>query len=249
MAFSFNPGQSTATGIPTQGGIAGGVQAPATTESAPSVPDSPFLFMRNRDQEMTVNAYLQILLMVVSALFVLASVILFAYSKYLTSSIESKKAELIAKDATFKEYPLEDMKRLSKRFTVLGLLMKDYVSARSPLRFLEDVVEKQVVFNNFVFSKNLNSSGYTMSFKILTNNYRALIQQLDALNLTQYSKVVPQPKIGNLTDINSSSLTIQISAPVFVQGILSEDIVFVPVAGSSTPGVSPSISGTGTTTP
>lgn len=247
MPFSFNPetqaplpgqGFTNASGVP--------VTAPQATNTAavPSVPDSPFLFMRQRGQDMTVNSYLQIILVAVAVLSIVASAVLFSYSMYLTASIASKKAELLAKDATFKEYPIEDMKRLSHRFSILGVILKEYLSIRSPLKFLEDVVENQAIFENFDLSKNKSTPGYTMAFVVVTSNYRVLLQQLEALNLAQYSKIIPQKKIGTITD-SISSIKIQVSAPVFASGVLSDEIVFIPGINASTSiGIS-----TGSTTP
>lgn len=246
MPFSFNPEPQAP--VPGQGftSASGVGAAPQATSSvaAPSVPDSPFLFMRQRDKEMSINSYLQIILIIVAALSVVASVILFTYSMYLTASISSKKTELLARDATFKEYPIEDMKRLSHRFSVLGKILKEYLSVRSPLKLLEDAVENQAVFDNFNLAKNVNNPGYSMTFLVITNNYRVLLQQLDALNLSQYSKIVPQKKVGTVTD-SVSSIKIQVSAPVFASGVLSDEIVFIPSAStSSSIGIS-----TGTSTP
>ena len=241
MAFSFNPGQPAQGGAPNQGAAPlSGIQPAGTppADALPSVPDSPFLFMRYRDQPMTVNAYLQILLIIVSIFAVAFSIIVFIYSMYLSASINSKREALATRDATFKEYPIDDMKRLSTRFNVLGQILKDYVSVRSPLKLLEDVVEKQAVFNDFKLNKNLANSGYTMSFTVLTSDYRTLIQQLQALNLAQYSKIVPDQKLGTLSD-STNILKVIVTAPVFVQGILADELVFLPPAATGTAQTTP----------
>jgi hypothetical protein len=246
MPFSFNPesqAPAPGQGFTSASGVSTSASQAAAASAAPSVPDSPFLFMRQRGQEMSINSYLQIILIIVAILSVVASIILFSYSMYLTASISSKKDELVARDATFKEYPIDDMKRTSKRFSVLGQILKDYLSVRSPLKLLEDVVENQAVFDNFNLTRNSENSGYSMAFSVITNNYRVLLQQLDALNLSQYSKIVPQKKLGTVAD-SVTSIKIQVTAPVFASGLLSDDVVFVPVPPSSSAGVS-----TGSTTP
>ncbi len=254
MPFSFNPGQPSpnAGTAPVQPQPQAQPQAPAPAapgavspqatsatsnvkNNLPSVPDSPFLFIsqRNQNKQISITAYLQIILMVVAILSVLASLVLFAYGMYLSSSIQSKKEELAAKEADFPTYPLDDMKRLALRFRELDTILKGYVSVRSPLMFLQDVVENQVVFNNYSFTKNLNGGGYTIAFSIITKNYRTLIQQLDALNLSQYSRIVPKPKILGLTD-NTDTIKVNVSAPVFVEGKLPNDITFLPPTSSTT---------------
>lgn len=263
MAFSFNPGQpaqapaAPVSSAPASGGMSapqGGMTPPpsATPDTSLAIPDSPFLFMQQRGQEMSIMAYVQIGLILASILSVMVAVTLFAYSTYLTASIKSKQEELLAADATFKEYPVEDMKRLSLRFNVLGELLKNYVSTRSPLKLLEDVVEKQVVFQKYSLTRDVGSGGYIMNFNIATTNYRALIQQLAALNLAQYSKVVPNPKIGTVASSNSENgtlLVIAITTPVFVQGVLSDEIVFINTASSTQQQTISNATSTSTTTP
>jgi hypothetical protein len=237
MSFSFNQGQSEQSGSFAQGAVPSAPVAAvpgAVPGASPSIPDSPFLFIQQREQTVSIGAYIQIILLVITILSVVVSVAIFGYSMYLASNIDAKKAEIAQRDASFKEYPFEDMKRLSNRFAALDKILKEYVSARSPLKLLEDVVEKQVYFDNFALGRNTGGSGFTMNFVVITTNYRALIQQLEALNLSQYSKVLPQPKVGELADNNNNLLRVQISAPVFVQGVLSDDVVFVPPVATST---------------
>lgn len=235
MAFSFNPTQTAQAGTSFSANVPQGtVQAPGgPVKDAPaSIPDSPFLFLRNRDQDMTINAYLQLLLLLGAALSVLFSIVLFTYGQYLSMSIDQKKAELASKEGTFKAYPFDDMLALSNRIAALEKNLKSYVSSRSPLKYLESVVENQVVFDNFSFNNDKKST--RMDFTIVTNNQRALIQQLAALDLTQYSKRVPSPKADKITDAGTV-FKAQISAPVYVQGVLSEEILFITPATTTTP--------------
>lgn len=232
MAFSFNPTQSTgqAQGVVTAPTAPQTGMQPvpsATTGTTPlAVPDSPFYFIQQRGQEKTVGAYIQMVLVVVALLSVISALTLFAYSFYLTTNIEKNKQAILVQDTTFKEYPFETMKRLSLRFSVLAQMMKDYVSVRSPLRFLEDVVEKQVVFNDFNLTRAPTGSGYNISFVATTGNYRSLIQQLESLHLTQYKKITPDPKLDSFSD-DTTALKIKVSTPVFVQGVLPDEIVFI----------------------
>jgi hypothetical protein len=229
MSFSFNPGQQAPTGEPMSGG---GLTPPAQAGApvgAPAVPDSPFLFMQQRGQDMTIIAYVQIVLIMVSILAVAVSITLFVYSMYLTSAIASKKDEIMTRDASFKEFPVEEMKRTSLRYSTLDSLLKDYLSIRTPLKMLENVVEKQVVFDKFSLSRDPITYGYTMNFSVITSNYRALVQQLDSLNLTQYSKVTNKPKTGQFTELGAK-LKVDINAsisPKGVLGVLAKNVDFV----------------------
>lgn len=233
MSFSFNPGQQAQAGEP----MSGGGLTPPIPQGEPSgaiaVPDSPFLFMQQRGQDMTVGAYVQIILVMVSILAIAVSVTLFAYSTYLTSAINSKKEEIATRDASFKDFPIDEMKRVSLRYSTLDSLLKDYLSIRTPLSMLEDVVEKQVVFDKFLLSKAPGNSQYTMSFSVVTTNYRALVQQLEALNLAQYSKVTNKPKAGGLSE-TGAILKVEVTAPVSAQGVLANSVIFAPIHTTST---------------
>ncbi len=239
MAFSFNPTQAQG-GVPSPGVPQVSIQSPGgSVQDAPaSIPDSPFLFMRNRDKEMTINAYLQLLLILVATLFVAASVVLFAYSQYLSISINKKKEDIASAEANFKAYPLTEIRALSDKFIALDKILKKYVSSRSPLKYLEKVVENQVVFDDFSFTSETKGKGAsggnsTINFTILTGSQRALVQQLDALNLREYSKAVPSTKMESFAD-SGSVFKARISAPVLVQGVLADEIVFIPPIGTST---------------
>jgi hypothetical protein len=227
MPFSFNPNQQQ--GAQPQGGMA---PPGSSNEPVPeSDPNSPILLLRDRSKPPTVMAYIQIMLIIVTIFMVLASAITFAYSMYLKSEVDSVKGDLEARNSEIKEYPYEDMKKLSRRFVALDGILKDYVSARSPLRFLESVVENQVYFDSF--SLNRQGAGYTVSFDVVTGNYKALIQQLDSINLKNYSKVIPTPKTGSLID-GQATFKVRVTTPVFVQGLLPDQVVFVDQGSSTT---------------
>ena len=227
MAFSFTPTQpqSQEGQAPTspQAGFGGATPlAPVGQGTAVSYPDSPWLILHDRDKDPSIGAYVQLILALVAVLSVILSASIYGYSVYLTSSITSKKAELAEKEASFKTYPLEDMRKLSVQMSTLDALLKNYVSAQSPLKFLEKVVENGVVFDKFTFAKD-KGGNYTAQFTAITDNYRNLIQQLEALHLTEFSKVAPKPENNNPVD-GGSIIKIGITTPIFVQGKLPNEV-------------------------
>jgi hypothetical protein len=237
MAFSFTPGQ-----IAPQGSQA--IVPPGTVVAgAPPVvgppSDSPFLIIRERGQPVSVMACVQLVLVVVAILSIIIGATMYSYSVYLTTQIETKRKDIDTKDAEFPVYAYDDMLRLSTRMATLDRLLKSYVSPRSPLKFLENVVENQVAFNSFVLSKDMGDA-FKITFIAETTNYKALIQQLAALNLTEYHRVVPTPKSNGITE-SGTAIKISVTTPVLVQGKLPDDVVFIadPVvssdASSSTP--------------
>ena len=250
MAFSFNPGQTTPQGVsPAAAPFAAAPLPGASPTGAVSVPDSPFLFMQNREAPITVNGYLQMVLALVAALGVFVAITVFAYSFFLASSIESKKETIAEKESTFKDYPLTEMKRFSDRAGGLNTLLKGYLSARSPLKFLEDVVEKKVFFSEFTLTKDQKSGLYTIGFVAVTDSYPVLVQQLSALNLSQYSKVIPKTKLDKFTQKSDSKLNVRVSAPILAQGMLSDDVVFMSGTAQKPPVSIVPPAETATTTP
>lgn len=220
MAFSFTPGQIVPQGSQSQTG-AGGSAVPQVS-GPPS--DSPFLFIREKGQQFSVMAGVQIVLAVVAVLSIIVSLTLFSYSVYLKSQIADKKAEIELKENGFADYPYEDMKRLSNRMATLDKLLQKYISPRSPLKFLENVVENQVTFDEFKLSRERNDL-YTVVFSVVTSNYKTLVQQLDALKLTEYHKVISNPQLNGLAD-SGTTIKIIVTTPVFVQGKLPDEVVF-----------------------
>ncbi len=231
MAFSFNPGQSTPSS--PQGsagwGAAPGVGGVApSTPSAPAVPNSPFLFMQQRGAEKSSVAYMQILLFVVFVIAVIASISLFSYSFYLSSSIDAKKKEILLKETSFKEYPFAEMKKTSDKIAILGNLLNEYASVRSSFRLLERVVEHQVLFTKFEIMREKEGT-YTLKLAATTNDYKTLVQQLEALKLAEYAKVTPNQKVDKVKEDKASKLgpiKVDITAPAAIRGILPEDILF-----------------------
>jgi hypothetical protein len=240
MPFSFNPtsGAQNQQGA-QQGGPAFGSQpnsnsADVTTSDAPQAPMSPFLFMAQRGQDKTTMAYVQIIAGTVFFVSVIATIVSFGYMKYLETVLESKRAEIQDKETTLKEYPYALMREEFAKLKLLESLLKEYAAARTPLLLLEKVVENEVTFSNFILSREV-SGKYTVQLTALTNNYKAVVQQLDALRLTQFTKVVSGQKVDKI-DENSQSkigkIKFEVSAPVAIQGILPSLAVFENIVDS-----------------
>jgi hypothetical protein len=242
MAFSFSPGQIAPQG--SQAAVAPGTVAPggAVGQVTGTPSDSPILFIKERTEgrPISIMACVQIVLILATILSIIICGTLYAYSIYLQSQIASKKSDLVSQDASLPDYPYANMLRLSKRAATLDVLLKNYISARSPLKFLENVVENQVFFDNFKLSRD-RGGAYIVTFTAITTNYKTLIQQLGALNLTEYHKVIPKLKIGEPTE--SQFIKIDVATPVLVQGKLPDDVVFFvedtkTKVASTTPGFS-----------
>jgi hypothetical protein len=238
MPFSFNPtaqgGGQEGNAQSQEASFAQGNSPDISLTDAPTAPDSPILFLAQRESgNVSVNAYLQMLLILVALVSVIFAVVLFVYGMYLTSQIDNKKERLALEESTFKDYPFDTMKTLSERVNLVDLLLRDYVSIRSPLKLLEDVVENGVYFDNFSLSKE-KKGGYTSSFTVITADYQSLIQQLEALKLTQYTKIAPQPKADKFVQDKKQNLTVKVTTPVMVQGVLPDEVVFLPSSETKT---------------
>lgn len=241
MAFSFSPGQIAPQG--SQVIQAPGIQAQGATATSPTGPvsGSPFLFLRERGGTISIMACIQIVLLVAAILSVLITGTLYAYSIYLKSQINSNQEKLLATDAGFPSYPYKEMQRLSKRMAVLDKLLKDYVSPISPLKYLENIVENKVVFDEFKLGRS-KGTGFSISFSIITSDYTAIVQQLQALGLAQFHTIAPTPKIGEISN-KSSNVKVSVTTPILVQGKLPEEVTFlIPQQPSATSTTSKTVS-------
>jgi hypothetical protein len=163
------------------------------------------------------------------------------YYFYIRSSVASKKLLIDNQEATFKEYPYEDMKKVYDRMMALNILLKDYVTVRSSFRFLESIVENQVLFTQFALNKDDLTGVYTLQLLASTNDYKTLVQQLGAFNLAEYAKIVPSPRVDKITEQKESkegTIKVQMTAPVNIAGILPEEVIgdsIVDASSSKTP--------------
>ncbi|MEN9552196.1 MAG: hypothetical protein RI935_573 [Candidatus Parcubacteria bacterium] len=241
MPFSFNPtsGAQNQSGA-QQGGPTFGLQSntsgveDVTSSDVPQAPESPFLFMAQRGQDKTAMAYVQIIAGTLFAVSIIATLVSFGYMKYLETVLESKRAEIQDKETTLKEYPYALMREEYAKLKLLEGLLKEYAAARTPLLLLEKVVENEVTFSNFSLNRDVNGK-YTIQLTALTNNYKAVVQQLDALRLTEFTKVVSGQKVDKIDENSQSKLgkiKLEISAPVAIQGILPSLAVFENIVDS-----------------
>lgn len=240
MPFSFNPtaqsgNQPETGGVPLAptGNFSSAPIAPLS--DAPTVPDTPFLFIQQRGGDKSTLAYIQIIAATLAVLSVISTITLFAYSFYLQKSIDSKRTLVEESEVGLKEYPYDDMSKVYRQKVTLESLLKDYASARTPLLLLEKVVENEVVFDNFILSRE-KSGKYNMQLTAYTSNYKVLIQQLDALKLGSFAKVATQQKISKIEDskqTKSGQIEVQIIIPLNIQGTLSESVIFDEIVDAS----------------
>lgn len=259
MAFTFNQGQSE------QGAVPPTPQAPVITSvensqssipvptlgAVPSVPDSPFLYIQQRGggQEVSPNAYIQLVLTLVAVISVIMSLTMFVYGYYLSWNIDKHKKELASRDAEFKVYPYDEMKRYSLRVKNLDFLMKEYLPVESPLLIMEKVIERNAVLDEFSLKQDNIDGKYLANFTVSTNNYRSLIQQLASFNLKEYGKYAPNPKANGLIQ-DDTSVKVKILTPIMgMQGLLKNQINLEESLSIANNIQTASSSANGTTTP
>lgn len=246
MAFSFSPGQIAPEG--SQAGAMPGTLAPGVVAAPIAGPpsDSPFLFIRERGGPISIMACVQIVLIVVAILSVIICATLYSYTIYLKNQIATNQEKLLTLDAELPDYPYDKMSLLSKRMAVLDKLLQEYISPRSPLKFLENIVENRVVFDAFKLSKDRNGA-YTVSFNAITSDYVSLVQQLRALDLTEYQKIAPNPKLGGIAE-SPTTVKVNITTPVLVQGKLPDDVVFFVTKPKTSASTTPQVTQPATST-
>lgn len=238
MPFSFNPTAQNETPQAQDRQEAAFTPSATPNQSivdAPSVPETPFLFIQQRGGDKTLGAYIQVLLVTVFTLAIISSVTLLSYSFFLKKSIESKKVLVEGSEASFKTYPYEEMKEVYQKMVLLDSLLKEYAAGRTPLLLLEKVVENEVLFSNFSLSRE-TSGKYNMRLTALTSNYKVLVQQLDALKLASYAKVAPSQKINKIEEDKQNKngqIEVEIAVPLNIQGVHPDSVIFENIVDSS----------------
>ncbi len=261
MPFSFNPtvqsGGQEGNTQPAESGFSQPVQQGDALVGVPTAPSSPFLFLEQRGEDgRSTMAYIQIVLIVINVITLVSAITLSVYYFYLNKVIDSKKTAVVERETTFKDYPFEEMRKVYVKMITIDALLKEYASGRTPLLLLEKVVENEVLFSEFNLFRE-TSGKYNMQLTAVTSNYKVLVQQLEALKLASYAKVVPSSLINNIEENKQTpegQIRVKVLAPLNIQGVLPDTVIFDEIvdanrqpenpAASSTQDVSPGVQAT-----
>lgn len=248
MPFSFNPGQQQTTVSTTS--------TPKTSNDVPSLivpeaptmslipvvkPISPFAFRNEKTSKTAI--YFQAGLFVVFLITVVISFALFSYQSTLKIQISNRKATLEEVQKGYTALPLDDMKKLSSRLTLINKIMNERASVRTALIILEESVDKPVTYNKFSLSKSkTTNNSYDISFGGDTNSYTSLYQQLDILKSKMFGTVFKKITIGGIGPLDKKGITsFKVDGTIAIAGIDPDSFTIIhknsdgTIDASSTP--------------
>lgn len=168
------------------------------------------------------KSFLEIILFVVFGLSILTVVILLGYKFFLSSQIESKKAELNAYEARLAGYPVEEMRKLSSRMKVVNQLIREHPSVQVAFLIIEASVENMVTFTKFDLRYSESARSYQLVLSGTAPNYKSVAQQLDALRTKPYSTYIPKFTLDNILPDANGKVVFSLTMPVTITGIVPE---------------------------
>ncbi|MDB5266954.1 MAG: protein of unknown function with transrane region [Parcubacteria group bacterium] len=124
---------------------------------------------------------------VIFILAVIGAVGVFAYSKYLESSIDRKGADLEAARATLEPETIKELTRLNARMTSTKELLAKHTVMSPLLDYLETSTVRNVRFTSFQFAGS--DKGLSLTMKGQARGYAAVALQAETFNQSKYFKI------------------------------------------------------------
>lgn len=146
------------------------------------------------------------------------------YKYYLSSQIETKKAQLQQYEDNLGQLPLEDMRRLSNRIKVINQLVKEHPSVNTALAIVENSVENQVTYKGFELRYNEQGKNYLLVLRGLSPDYRSLAQQVDTLKRKPYSNYIPNVTVDSVLPDGYGKINFTLKMPIQIAGLLPESL-------------------------
>lgn len=219
MPFSFKPDASPVENQSSSKTVGTPTLAPYNTEADD---------FSSRGTGGDKRSMIDVILMVICAVAVLVSVGLGAYSFYLSSQIEKKKASLESFEARLSGFAAQadDMRRLSSRMKIIDQIFKDHVSVNTAFRLLEESIEHPITYTSFDFRYNDTLKGYVVEIDALAPNYRTVIQQIETYKREPYKNYVSEVKVDGLSPNEKGQIIFSLRMPVKIAGLFPSDLNF-----------------------
>ena len=217
MSFSFKPAQ-----------VGGEVQGDSVNSPSVSTPNSISLGsmpLGGRIDSESGKSIIQVALYVIFGVSIIIAVLLFAYQRYLVSRIESQKQVLDESDKALGALNLEGMRALSNRMKVVNQVLNEHASVSTAFLILEKSIEHPITYTKFSLTRNETAKGYDLILGAVAPSYKAVAQQLDTLNSTEYKKdFIPKLVYDGLSLGDGGTINFNLKMPILIQGKLPESI-------------------------
>lgn len=213
MPFSFKPEISeTGTQVPS----------PAAAPQA-SFGSSSSATMMSREVEGG-KSLVQLALTFIFGITVFFAVALYAYTYYLSSQIETKKATLSSYESRLATLPLEDMRKLSNRIKIINQLVKEHPSANVAFKIIEDSIENQVTYKQFELRYAEQAKSFSLLLRGVAPGYRGVAQQIDTLKRKPYTTYISNVVVEALRPDEAGKIAFTLKMPIAIAGLLPEGV-------------------------
>ncbi|MSR71529.1 MAG: hypothetical protein EXS50_02595 [Candidatus Taylorbacteria bacterium] len=230
MSFSFKPPQEELkAATPAPGGVPGATPAPAKAYVPPIARANAY----DSRQEGEGMGLIRTLLIIILAIMVISTGVLFGWSSLLKSQISTKKDKLSIYEKKLDKLPLQDMRVLSSRLKVITQLVKEHPSVNSAFKILEESVENQVIYKRFDLHFSEAQKGYELALGAIAPDYRSVIEQMDTFKRKPYITYLPTVKIEGLRPDDTGKITFSLKMPIAILGVLPEGLVLKDVPETS----------------
>lgn len=155
---------------------------------------------------------------------ILIAIGLFAYSSYLNSQVDAKKATLASYESRLGSLPLEDMRRLSNRINIINQLIQQHPSTNVAFRIIEDSVENQVTYKGFELRYNDQGKNYFLQLRAVAPDYKSVAQQIDTFNRKPYTTYIQNVSVEGLQLDDTGKVGFTLKMPIAITGLLPENI-------------------------
>lgn len=163
------------------------------------------------------------LLMVASAVSVLATVGLFGWKYFLEQQIANKKQALATYGSSVSDLPLQEIKALSNKLTLVNQLVKEYPYVTNIFPIIEESIENRVTYSSF--DLQVLEGKYTLTLEAEAPDYKTVARQMDVLRGEVYKKYLPEVSLEGLKPSNKGKVGFSIRSPVNLQGITPDQLV------------------------
>lgn len=213
MSFSFKPD------IVDQG---------ASAPAQPQAPQASFgaastATMMTREVEHG-KSFFQVVLSFIFGVALFIAAAMYAYTFYLSSEVETKKATLASYESRLATLPLEDMRKLSNRIKIINQLIKEHPSVNVAFKIVEDSVENQVTYKQFELRYNDQTKAYALQLRGVAPDYKGLAQQVDTLKRKPYTTYIPSVTVDSLQPDEVGKISFTLKMPITIAGLLPETI-------------------------
>lgn len=174
---------------------------------------------RNNGDDSSVNV-LQIFLIGIAGVMCLVAIGIFVWSKSLSSSIASDKAQLEKTQDELSNTQMNGNRSFTSKLHAVKILIDTHPFITNIFEVLQNSTESGVYYNKFDTHKDSSSDNYILEVSGVSPNYTTLIQQIDVLKKDKtFLSYFPNTEIGDFKPNDKGSINFTIKIKSQISGI------------------------------